>query len=144
MVPLYEDLQAYIDSSAVFAVHTMTVPLLLEVGDSDGTVAWHQGIELYNVARRAGKNVVMVAYIGEDHGLRQKNEPDGLPAPHPRLVRPLPEGRAGGAVDHRRPVVPRAGSGDSEAGRSAGRELGIETDRRGGPGAEFRGRGTQS
>jgi dipeptidyl aminopeptidase/acylaminoacyl peptidase len=73
VVPLYEDLQAYIDSSAVFAAHTMTVPLLLEVGDSDGTVAWHQGIELYNIARRAGRNVVMVAYIGEDHGLRQKN-----------------------------------------------------------------------
>jgi dipeptidyl aminopeptidase/acylaminoacyl peptidase len=70
---LYEDLQAYIDSSAVFAAHNMTVPLLLEVGDSDGTVAWHQGIELYNVARRARKNVVMVAYIGEDHGLRQKS-----------------------------------------------------------------------
>jgi hypothetical protein len=42
------------------------------VGDSDGTVAWHQGIELYNIARRAGKPVVMLAYMGEDHGLRQK------------------------------------------------------------------------
>jgi len=72
VVPLYEDLQAYIDSSAVFNAHNMTVPLLLEVGDSDGTVAWHQGIELYNIARRARKNVVMLAYIGEDHGLRQK------------------------------------------------------------------------
>ncbi|MFB3852766.1 MAG: prolyl oligopeptidase family serine peptidase [Vicinamibacterales bacterium] len=72
VVPLYEDLQAYIDASAVFAVHKMTTPLLLEVGDQDGTVAWHQGIELYNIARRAGKNVVMLAYIGEDHGLRQK------------------------------------------------------------------------
>ncbi len=72
VVPLYEDLQAYIDSSAVFNAHNMTVPLLLEVGDSDGTVAWHQGIELYNVARRAKKQVVMLAYIGEDHGLRQK------------------------------------------------------------------------
>jgi dipeptidyl aminopeptidase/acylaminoacyl peptidase len=72
VVPLYEDLQAYIDSSAVFNAHNMTVPLLLEAGDSDGTVAWHQSIELYNVARRARKPVVMVAYIGEDHGLRQK------------------------------------------------------------------------
>lgn len=71
-VPLYEDLKAYIDNSAYFNAHNMTVPLLLEVGDVDGTVAWHQGIELYNVARRAGKNVVMLAYIGEDHGLRQK------------------------------------------------------------------------
>jgi dipeptidyl aminopeptidase/acylaminoacyl peptidase len=77
VVPLYEDLQAYIDSSAVFAAHNMTVPLLLEAGDSDGTVAWHQSIELYNVARRAHKNVVMLAYMGEDHGLRQaKNQTD--------------------------------------------------------------------
>jgi dipeptidyl aminopeptidase/acylaminoacyl peptidase len=65
-------LQAYIDNSAYFNAHRMTVPLLLEVGDSDGTVAWHQGIELYNAARRAGKNVVMLAYMGEDHGLRQR------------------------------------------------------------------------
>jgi dienelactone hydrolase len=72
LVPVYEDLPDYIESSAVFNAHNMTVPLLLEVGDSDGTVAWHQGIELYNVARRARKNVVMLAYMGEDHGLRQK------------------------------------------------------------------------
>ena len=71
-VPLYEALQDYISNSAVFNVHNMTVPLLLEAGDNDGTVAWHQSIELYNIARRAKKNVVMVAYIGEDHGLRQK------------------------------------------------------------------------
>lgn len=71
-VALYEDLQAYIDNSAYFNAHKMTVPLLLEVGDQDGTVAWHQGIELYNVARRAGRNVVMLAYMGEDHGLRQR------------------------------------------------------------------------
>jgi len=72
VVPLYEDLQAYIDNSPYYGTHTMTVPLLLEVGDQDGIVAWHQGIELYNVARRAGKNVVLLAYMGEDHGLRQE------------------------------------------------------------------------
>jgi dipeptidyl aminopeptidase/acylaminoacyl peptidase len=71
-VALYEDLQAYIDNSAVYNAHEMTVPLLLEVGDEDGIVAWYQGIELYNIARRAKKNVVMLAYIGEDHGLRQE------------------------------------------------------------------------
>jgi dienelactone hydrolase len=71
-VPLYEDLPAYIRNSAVFNVSNMTVPLLIEVGDSDGTVFWHQGVELYNIARRAEKNVVMLVYNGEDHGLRQK------------------------------------------------------------------------
>ena len=70
-VALYEDLQAYIDNSAVFGAHEMTVPLLLEAGDDDGTVAWYQSIELYNIARRAEKNVVMLTYMGEGHGLRQ-------------------------------------------------------------------------
>jgi dipeptidyl aminopeptidase/acylaminoacyl peptidase len=71
-VPLYEDLQAYIRNSAVFNVHNMKTALLLEVGDNDGTVHWHQGVELYNIARRAKKNVVMLAYGGEDHGLRRR------------------------------------------------------------------------
>ncbi len=71
-VPLYEDLQAYIRNSAVFGVQTMTTPLMIEVGDADGTVFYHQGIELYNIARRARKNVVLLVYGGEDHGLRKK------------------------------------------------------------------------
>jgi dipeptidyl aminopeptidase/acylaminoacyl peptidase len=72
VVPLYEDFKAYVDNSAVFGAHNMTVPLLLEAGDVDGIVGWHQSVELYNIARRAKRNVVMVAYMGEDHGLRQK------------------------------------------------------------------------
>ncbi len=71
-VPLWEDLPAYIRNSAVFNAQNMTTPLLIEVGDSDGTVFFHQGVELYNVARRAGKEVVMIVYAGEDHGLKKK------------------------------------------------------------------------
>jgi len=50
----------------------MTAPLMIEVGDADGTVFYHQGIELFNIARRAKKNVVLLVYQGEDHGLRKK------------------------------------------------------------------------
>ena len=71
-VPLYEDLQAYIRNSAVFNVHNMKTALMLMTGDNDGTVYWHQAVELYNIARRAKKQVVMLAYGGEDHGLRRK------------------------------------------------------------------------
>lgn len=71
-VPIYEDLQAYIRNSAVYNVHNMKTPLLLETGDNDGTVFWHQAVELYNIARRAKKDVVMLVYGGEDHGLRKK------------------------------------------------------------------------
>ncbi|UCE43101.1 MAG: S9 family peptidase [Candidatus Aminicenantes bacterium] len=72
-VALYEDFQAYVDNSAVYNVHNMTTPLLLEHGDSDGIIAWYQSIMLYNIARRAKKNVVMLGYIGSDHGLRKKH-----------------------------------------------------------------------
>jgi dipeptidyl aminopeptidase/acylaminoacyl peptidase len=73
-VPLWEDLPAYIRNSAVFNVQSMTTPLLIEVGDSDGTVFFHQGVELYNIARRAKKQVVLIVYSGEDHGLRKKQD----------------------------------------------------------------------
>ena len=76
-VALYEDLQAYIDNSAVYNAHDMSVPLLIEAGDEDGIIAWYQSIMLYNIARRAKQNVVMLGYLGEDHGLRkEENQKD--------------------------------------------------------------------
>jgi dipeptidyl aminopeptidase/acylaminoacyl peptidase len=71
-VPIYEDLQAYIRNSAVYRAHVMKTPLLVMTGDNDGTVHWHQGVELYNIARRAGKHVVLLQYGGEDHALRKR------------------------------------------------------------------------
>jgi dipeptidyl aminopeptidase/acylaminoacyl peptidase len=71
-VPLWEDLPAYIRNSAVFGVNNMKTPLLVAFGDNDGTVHWHQGVELYNIARRAKKDLVMLVYGGEDHSNRRK------------------------------------------------------------------------
>lgn len=71
-VPIYEDLQAYIRNSAVFNIHTMKTPLMIMFGENDGTVFWHQGVEVYNIARRAKKDMVLLVYAGEDHGLRKK------------------------------------------------------------------------
>jgi dipeptidyl aminopeptidase/acylaminoacyl peptidase len=71
-VPLYEDPQAYIRNSAVYFAHKLSAPLLLSVGDHDGASDWHQDIELYNSARRAGKPVVMLVYEGENHAVAQK------------------------------------------------------------------------
>ena len=71
-VPLYEDPQAYIRNSAVYFANKLAAPLLLSVGDHDGASDWHQDIELYNSARRAGKNCVMLVYEGENHSVAQK------------------------------------------------------------------------
>ncbi len=71
-VPLWDDPQAYIRNSPVFSLPKMTSPLLVAFGDKDGAVDWHQGIEMYNMARRLGKNMVLLVYAGENHGLAKK------------------------------------------------------------------------
>ena len=72
-VPPWEDVEAYLRNSPIAKVQDLKTPMLMEVGDADGTVDWHQGIEFYNFARRAGiENFVMLVYPGEDHGLRKK------------------------------------------------------------------------
>jgi dipeptidyl aminopeptidase/acylaminoacyl peptidase len=72
-VPFWEDMEAYLRNSPAAKVHELRTPMLMEFGDADGTVDWHQGIEFYNFARRAGRNdFVMLVYPGEDHGLRKK------------------------------------------------------------------------
>ena len=72
-VPFWEDMEAYLRNSPAAKVHELKTPMLMEFGDADGTVDWHQGIEFYNFARRAGRNdFVLLVYPGEDHGLRKK------------------------------------------------------------------------
>ena len=72
-VPFWEDMEAYVRNSPAAKVHELKTPMLMEFGDADGTVDWHQGIEFYNFARRAGRDdFVMLVYPGEDHGLRKK------------------------------------------------------------------------
>ncbi len=71
--PPWEDFEGHVRNSPAAFVHRLERPMLMMFGDADGTVDWHQGVEFYNFARRAGKeNFVMLVYPGEDHGLRKK------------------------------------------------------------------------
>jgi dienelactone hydrolase len=71
--PPWEAFEAHVRNSPAASIANLKTPMLMEVGDADGTVDWHQGIEFYNFARRAGKqDFVMLVYPGEDHGLRKK------------------------------------------------------------------------
>jgi dipeptidyl aminopeptidase/acylaminoacyl peptidase len=70
-VPYWEDPEAHRRSSPMEKVHEMETPLLMAFGDEDGTVDWDQGTTFYNYARRAGKQMVLLVYEGEGHGLRQ-------------------------------------------------------------------------
>jgi dipeptidyl aminopeptidase/acylaminoacyl peptidase len=71
-VPYWDDPEAYHRNSPVAWIPRMKTPLLVAFGDKDGSVDWHQGIEMYNLARRAGKPLVLLVYPGENHGLAKK------------------------------------------------------------------------
>jgi len=71
-VPFWEDPEAHRRSSPIHRVQDMETPLLMAHGNEDGTVDWDQATEFYNFARRAGKEMVLLVYEGEDHGFRQK------------------------------------------------------------------------
>jgi dipeptidyl aminopeptidase/acylaminoacyl peptidase len=76
-VPFWVDLESYIRNSPVFHIESMNTPLLVAFGDKDGAVEFNQGIELYNAARRAGKDMVLLVYEGENHSLsRRPNQLD--------------------------------------------------------------------
>jgi dipeptidyl aminopeptidase/acylaminoacyl peptidase len=76
-VPFWQDLEAYVRNSPVFHIENMNTPLLVAFGDKDGAVDFNQGVELYNAARRAGKEMVLLVYEGENHSLaRRANQID--------------------------------------------------------------------
>ncbi len=63
----FDDLELYINESAVFQARTMDTPLLLLHGTADGSVEWLQAVEFYNALRFNGKNVILVSYPGQGH-----------------------------------------------------------------------------
>jgi dipeptidyl aminopeptidase/acylaminoacyl peptidase len=75
--PYWEDLERYMRNSPIFNAQNIDAPLLLAFGDQDGAVDWNQGVEMYITMRRLGKEVVMLVYPGENHGLaRRPNQVD--------------------------------------------------------------------
>lgn len=68
-VPYWEDLDGHLESSPAHFIADLDTPMLLMHGDEDGVVDFYQGLEFYNYARRAGKEVVLLVYPGADHGL---------------------------------------------------------------------------
>lgn len=71
-VPYWEDPVAHERNSPIHKVQDLHTPLLMAFGNEDGTVDWDQGTEFFNFARRAGKQMVLLVYDGEDHGFRKK------------------------------------------------------------------------
>lgn len=71
--PFWQDPENYIRNSPIHGLDNLNTPLLIAFGDKDGAVDWGQGVQMYNAARWAGKdNLVMLVYPGENHSLRKE------------------------------------------------------------------------
>lgn len=76
-VPWWEDPKSYTDNNPLDHATKIQTPLLVEFGDQDGAVDFHQGQQLYNTLRRMGKPIVMLVYNGENHNnARRPNQVD--------------------------------------------------------------------
>jgi dipeptidyl aminopeptidase/acylaminoacyl peptidase len=65
--------EAYVRNSPVNFAKNVKTPLIILHNDKDGAVDFTQGVEYYNTLRRLGKNVIMLEYIGENHGLAKRS-----------------------------------------------------------------------
>jgi acetyl esterase/lipase len=69
--------ELYESQSAVFNVTKIQTPFLIMQGTADGAVDWDQGLEFYNAARKAGKQVIFLSYPDEPHHLaKEANQKD--------------------------------------------------------------------
>lgn len=76
-VPWWDDWDSYEANSPIHHIQNMETPLLMMFGTNDGAVEYNQGVEFYNAARRLGKQMVLLSYDGENHGLaREPNQLD--------------------------------------------------------------------
>jgi len=72
-----DNYDAYIRNSPVFHADKVKTPLVILMNDKDGAVDYNQGITYYNTLSQLQKKVVLLEYVGENHGLaRPVNQKD--------------------------------------------------------------------
>ncbi|WP_143962380.1 S9 family peptidase [Litoribacter populi] len=67
----------YQRENPMFHIQNINTPFLILHGTKDGAVDWSQGLELFNAARRMGKEVIFLSYPEEGHHLtNEANQKD--------------------------------------------------------------------
>ncbi|EIM78690.1 peptidase S9 prolyl oligopeptidase [Nitritalea halalkaliphila LW7] len=71
--------EAYMRENPMAHIPNIKTPFLILHGTADGAVDWAQGLELFNAARRMGKEVIFLSYPNEGHHLtNEANQKDFL------------------------------------------------------------------
>jgi dipeptidyl aminopeptidase/acylaminoacyl peptidase len=64
--------EVYQRENPMYHIPNIKTPFLILHGTKDGAVDWSQGLELYNAARRMGKEVIFLSYPNEGHHLENE------------------------------------------------------------------------
>ena len=62
----------FIENSPIFWADRVQTPVLILQNDGDDAVPWYQGIEFFLALRRLGKEVYLINYNGQPHGIRNR------------------------------------------------------------------------
>lgn len=72
-----ENTEAYLRNSPAFHADKVETNLMILHNEKDGAVDFNQGITWFNTLRELEKDVILLQYVGENHGLRlPKNQKD--------------------------------------------------------------------
>ena len=66
----FDDLQTYLSLSPIYHLDKVTTPLMLVIGDKDQRLLDH--IYMFDGLRRLGREVTLVRYPAEGHGLASR------------------------------------------------------------------------
>ena len=67
-----QNMEAYARNSPNRFADKVQTPLVILHNDKDGAVDFNQGITYYNTLKQLGKEVILLEYPGENHGLAQR------------------------------------------------------------------------
>ena len=68
----FEDFDLYVSQSPIHHTEKITTPFMILHGTADGSVDYGQGLEYYAMARRLGKEVILLSYPDQGHHLSRK------------------------------------------------------------------------
>jgi len=69
----FNSTKLYMDQSPIFHVDKIKTPFMILHGMEDGAVDYVEGMQFFNAARAAGKQVILLSYPGEAHNLTNRD-----------------------------------------------------------------------
>jgi dipeptidyl aminopeptidase/acylaminoacyl peptidase len=98
----YTNTKMFEEQSPIFHVKNIKTPFMILQGGDDGAVDYVEGLQFFNAARTAGKQVIFLTYPGQPHNLTDRNDQKDFAIrmkqffDHYLMEKPMPEWMADG------------------------------------------------